>query len=519
MTKPRWWTHLFRIASLVVPSWLAWFVAFTTNHADTLNRAVALVMGPLWGLLSLGLVTRALSVRFAVRPSGEAQTAASRLDRIDLLTPAGCALAWTASMAIIGALTVGWVSLAVVGLMGAGLFHLVVLHTMVVARPGATLRGASITRSFSPASPTEGDAVIEELRLVDVAVPIGFRLFLSGRVGRRWATTRHVLDAADAGGEVVIESAIGPAVRGDHAPEALEAWLEDSLGLCRVPCAPVSAPQLVVLPRARKIDRTAPLLRSGGGPSAAQAKRGVPTEGHLDLREYREGDDVRRIHWVRSLVAGELVVRVPDEVPPDQPRVRLVLDTFFPEARWLACDAPDELLDGLVATWLALGTTLVEAGYRVTLVAAVDGPDGVAASRCELSSRARGPALRLGARARWQSEVEVDRLLTRERTIVVARGVVSQLPTRELARWVVVRPELSEPPLPPQSPAFLRFPMGSRDNHLTERLRIGREMWRARRDHYLTARVAGVSLTAAPPGSIAARTGADGGTIRLEALS
>src|SRR6185437_10626849 len=97
----------------------------------------------------------------------------------------------------------------------------------------------------------------------------------------------------------------------------------------------------------------------------------LPTEGNLDLREYRDGDDVRRIHWIRSLAANQLVVRMPDEIPPDRPKVRLILDTFFPESFALHTDTPAEVLDAMVAVWLGVARAFAEKGTQVRLVAAV----------------------------------------------------------------------------------------------------------------------------------------------------
>jgi hypothetical protein len=77
----------------------------------------------------------------------------------------------------------------------------------------------------------------------------------------------------------------------------------------------------------------------------------MPTEGTFRIREYTPGDDTRRIHWVRSLQANQLVVRLPDEIPQAEPAVRLVLDNCLAGTESLSCIAQDELLDGLVRVW------------------------------------------------------------------------------------------------------------------------------------------------------------------------
>ena len=78
-------------------------------------------------------------------------------------------------------------SAAVIGVLGTALLHAVVLVTMIAVRGVDPIRRAGVSRRFVPEVVTEGDPVIEELRFTRVRVPIGFRLFVRGRVGPRWA--------------------------------------------------------------------------------------------------------------------------------------------------------------------------------------------------------------------------------------------------------------------------------------------------------------------------------------------
>ena len=473
-----WPKHAFRVASLVVPSWLAWYVAFSAAHPDALTSAVKLALGPLWILLAGALVLRTVGILSARRHE------APILTQIDVLTSSGSALAWLSAFAIIGAVGLGWASLAVVGLLGTALFHIVVLFTFVALRGPDPMRAASISRRFVPEVVTEGDTVVEELRFAGARIPIGFRLFASGRLGPRWAMTRHVLDAAESGAEVVLESEIGPAIRGDYDAAPIAVWLQDTFGLCRSIRVPVGAAHLTVLPRLRKAEKTAPLLERGQGPRAPRPTPRLPTEGHYNLREYQQGDDVRRIHWVRSLAAGELIVRLPDEIPPDRPHVRLVLDTFFPEAPALACNAPSEMLDSIVGVWLAVARALAESGSRVTLVTAMRHQGSLMKARQELTLRDPAAALRLGAKVSWQSGMMVDELLTDEATFVVSRAVLVPPAPHAKVRWIVVFPTGIAPDQPWrfQSGARLPYPMGSSENRWSHRRREESRLALARRD-------------------------------------
>jgi uncharacterized protein (DUF58 family) len=522
MPSRTWPKHAFRIASLVVPTWLAWYIACSAPHRDELTRAVTLALGPFWVLLAAALV-----VRTAVLVIGHRRDRSARseiLAQIDVLTASGSALAWLSAFAIIGAVSLGWASLAVVGLLGTGLFHVVVLLTFVALRGGDPLRGASVSRRFSADVVTEGDSVIEELRFVNARIPTGFRLFVTGRLGPRWPTRRHVLDASESGGEILLEDEIGPAIRGDHDAEALDVWLSDSFGLCRSMTVHVrdrgngeGPAHLTVSPRVRDVQASVPLMERGIGPRAPRPTPRLPTEGSFGLREYQPGDDVRRIHWVRSLSAGELVVRLPDELPPDRPRVRLVLDTFFPEAFALSCDAPSELLDTIVGVWLGVGHALAKAGVRVTLVTAIPRGATVTTVRHELAQRAPGPALRLGAHVAWQSRIPVDELLTNEATFVVSRGVLTYLPLEEKSRWILVVPPAFEPSWPAGSSARLPYPAGSSDNRWSRRRRVHEERVRAQTDHLRALMIMGTNIMRPPPGSFVALPTA-AGAVRLEAL-
>lgn len=503
----------FRIGTLVVPSWLAWFVAFTYPRSSHVADVMAKALMPVWILIVAAIVLRILGLAFSKR-----EAPGGLLAQVDILTGAGSALSWTSALSIMGAVWMGWASLAYVGLLGSGLFHVVVVLAMIALRSGDPTRSGSITRRFTPSMPSEGESVVEELRFENVHIPAGFRMFVTGRVAKRWATTRHVLEAATSGGEVSLESEIGPAVRGDFEIEPTTIWLEDTFGLTRSAPVLVGRGRLTVVPRTTVAEHATPLLSRGIGASEPRPTGVLPTEGAFDLREYKPGDDVRRIHWVRSLAARELVVRLPDELPPNRPRVRLVLDTHFPE-QLSSGDAAAELLDALIDTWLAAGRALLRTGARVTLVVPMGREDAASAAviRQELTMRSETEALRLGASIAWQSQTRVEEILTDEETFIVSRSVLFVPPPKTKARWIVVVPTLTEPPWPSHSAARMRHPMGSSDNRWLRVRRDEKRREQARRD-YAESVLAMRTIVAAPPaGSFLVRS-ANKGEIVLEAL-
>jgi len=228
------------------------------------------------------------------------------------------------------------------------------------------------------------------------------------------------------------------------------------------------------------------MLGQGGRDAEPELTRRLPTEGALRLREYQPGDDARRIHWVRSLAARQMIVRLPDELPPHRPAVDLVLDTLAPPgSEALSCHTPADLLDALVAVWLGVGRALVESGVEVTLRTAVleDGGD-VLTQRLRLSLNAEAPSLALGSRVRWQSKLSVESMLGGRATairnagagavIVVSWRLQERARLREGVRWIVVPGRWwTDPGLdlvrPWRSFAVLPHPMGSPDNRWSRR--------------------------------------------------
>src|SRR5262249_58743890 len=107
-----------------------------------------------------------------------------------------------------------------------------------------------------PERPTEGAPVVEEIALTNPRIPTGFRLFATGCVGPRWPITRYVVDEVASGGELRLESEIGPALRGEHEAAPLSIWLEDVFGLCRSIRVYAGATRLTVLPEVAAVNDT-----------------------------------------------------------------------------------------------------------------------------------------------------------------------------------------------------------------------------------------------------------------------
>jgi uncharacterized protein (DUF58 family) len=152
------------------------------------------------------------------------------------------------------------------------------------------------------------------LLLIEESVPY----LLGGR-------PRIVLDRLRPNRPVEVAYPVTADVRGRYPIGPLTIRLMDPFGLCELPRAFATIDTLVVTPAVVPL----PAVRltgewAGAGLSTA---RSVSSAGEDDTatREYRHGDDLRRIHWRTTARRGELAVR--REEQPWQSRGAVVLDT------------------------------------------------------------------------------------------------------------------------------------------------------------------------------------------------
>lgn len=466
MRSGRW----FRIATYVVPAALA---ARFVRADERILHEVAPVLVMLWTAMIGALVMRLVEARDDRRTELTSPWAA-----IDLQTTSGVSMMWLGVGALLLAGKTGWASMSVIGILGLGTTYLVTAWTAIAGGGSDRWRGARVDRQIAPAIATEGDPLREEVKLNHVAVPSGMRLFISGKAMKHGALSRYVVGSESSGAEVALASELGSAQRGEHQAEPLELWLGDVLGLTRTPSVYRAPASFSVLPRPGAVEGALKLLGTGGDAAVAHPTQQLPTEGTFRIREYAAGDDTRRIHWVRSAQQDQLVVRLPDEVPPADPVVRIVLDNELPLAEALTTRAPDELLDAMVRVWLGIGKALAAQGTRVVLVTAVPHNGAVRKLERTLYPRSQQEAMKVGMRVTWQGDVALDKLLdTRGTRQIVVTGRPRRTAVDRLGNevsWVVV-PEgvwtSAEPQLPDLSATTHPFPSGSPENRGDERVR------------------------------------------------
>jgi uncharacterized protein (DUF58 family) len=246
---------------------------------------------------------------------------------------------------------------------GAFVALLPLLAVLLATRTRRTVR---MTRELQPARLSVGGAVevglhirgsalVGALRLFDTvpdaagpqaSAPPGFTVHrLSGRGGAR------------------LTYPLRPLVRGVHAIGPLHAAATDPLALAEFERTIAGPDQLTVLPRVFALNGLPAALGAGEGTSgAALAHQGQGSSDVL-VRPYRQGDELRRVHWRSTARHDELMVRL--EERPWRAGTTVLLDRRDAAHRGRGADSSLEFAVSMAASVCA---HLIGRGEPVRLV-------------------------------------------------------------------------------------------------------------------------------------------------------
>jgi uncharacterized protein (DUF58 family) len=235
------------------------------------------------------------------------------------------------------------------------------LAAMVVARTRYRL---SCARRLDPARAEVGGEATVTLRLENVTrLPTGLLLIEDTVPYALGVRPRFVLDRVEARGVREIDYRVRSDLRGRYTIGPLSVRIADPFGLVELARAftisdtLVVTPQVVALPHVRLSGEW-----TGGGDSRT---RSVAAAGDDDVapREYRQGDDLRRVHWRSTARHGELMVR--REEQQWQSRGALLLDTRRYAHRG---DGPRSSFEVAVSVAASIGVHLAHEGLGLRLV-------------------------------------------------------------------------------------------------------------------------------------------------------
>ncbi|MDG4832163.1 DUF58 domain-containing protein [Solwaraspora sp. WMMD1047] len=241
---------------------------------------------------------------------------------------------------------------------------LAVLPLLAAAYVGRSRYKLACSRSLEPHRVPVGASSRVVLRLQNLSrLPTG-TLMLEDRLPYALGSRpRVVLERLGAHQASSVAYTVRADVRGRYEVGPLVVRLTDPFGLCELTRAFPSVDRLTVIPQVTPL----PSVRlageyAGAGDSRA---RSVAVHGEDDAatREYRRGDDLRRVHWKSTARTGELMVR--REEQPWESRATIVLDTRAYAHRG---EGPTASFEWAVSAAASVAVHLRQAGYKLRLV-------------------------------------------------------------------------------------------------------------------------------------------------------
>ena len=219
-------------------------------------------------------------------------------------------------------------------------------------------------RSLDPPRVEAGRSSTVRLRLDNVSrLPSGVLLMEDALPYALGGRPRFVLDRVEPRGVREVSYPVGSDVRGRFPVGPLSVRLTDPFGLCELTRSFASTDDLVVTP----VVSALPVVRLGGdwAGGGEAASRSVSTSGTDDVatREYRSGDDLRKVHWRSTARVGELMVR--REEQPFQSRATLLLDGRSAAHRG---DGPGSSFEWSVSAVASIGVALARSGFALSML-------------------------------------------------------------------------------------------------------------------------------------------------------
>ena len=176
---------------------------------------------------------------------------------------------------------------------------------------------------------------------------------------------RFVVDGVGHGWHRQVSYQVRSDVRGRFEIGPMTVRVNDAFGLVELGRAFRTTVPLIVTPRIVEL----PAIPLGGGWTGSGDNRprafAFGSAEDVTVREYRQGDDLRRVHWRSSARTGELMVR--REEQPWQSRATLVLDNRLLVHRGQGIASS---LEVAVSVTASIASHLTRRGFAVRLVTA-----------------------------------------------------------------------------------------------------------------------------------------------------
>lgn len=220
------------------------------------------------------------------------------------------------------------------------------------------------TRSVRPLRVSQGGRITVDLRLRNLGRLDTGVLLLADQVSYQLgAAARFVLPGLPRGAMERIRYEIPAVRRGRYTVGPLSARLSDPFNLAQLTSEQAGATEVVIHPRVEPLTRPTLSGELATGTTAQVRRLYTAGEEFYTTREYRDGDDLRKVHWRSSAKRGELMIR--QEETPWQARALLVCDLREDAHRG---GAEDGSFERTVSAIASIAVRLAEDGYEVGCV-------------------------------------------------------------------------------------------------------------------------------------------------------
>ncbi len=282
------------------------------------------------------------------------------------LTVRGRAFLAAGVTAIVCAVLLGQPALTRVGVL---VVALPLVTALVIGRSRYRL---ALVRTVTPQLVTAGQPARVNLALTNEGRTPSGVLLLEDHVPYVLGTRpRFVLDGIGHGWRRQVGYPVRSDVRGRFEIGPMTVRVGDAFGLVELGRAFRMTIPLVVTPRTVPL----PAIPLGGGWTGSGDNRprafAIGSAEDVTVREYRQGDDLRRVHWRSSARTGELMVR--REEQPWQSRATVLLDNRLVAHRGQGIASS---LEAAVSAAASIAVHLSQRGFQVRLVTASGGDHG-----------------------------------------------------------------------------------------------------------------------------------------------
>ena len=276
------------------------------------------------------------------------------------LTTRGAAFAGSGVVLVLAGILLGQHDVTRVGIL---LLALTVIALVLVRRHGLHL---DVVRTATPARVAIDERAVVTVRIRNVeptpSPVVMAEESIDYALGDR---PRFVLPSLRPGDVQEVQYTVRSHTRGVHRIGPLGVRVRDPFGLTLRTAAVSGDAEIVVLPRVVPLPHGRSLGSGIGSEGSIPHMVALHGEDDQTVREYRDGDDLRRIHWPATARTGELMVRQEDR--PAKRRAVVVLDT---RTVGHAGSGRSSSLEWCVTTAASVTAHVVDAGYAVHLLTA-----------------------------------------------------------------------------------------------------------------------------------------------------